>query len=163
VIIGLSIVGCPPVTTPLSVVVVAIPTSGTAPLTVLATATPAGGTAPYTFSWTSAPGGAIAKPTEASTNVLFATAGTYTITCTVTDSAGQTASGSAQVTVSAPITGNAANGLTIFNARCIGCHPVAATLQPNLVVNDLGTINAAMAGITLTDQEVADLKAFLSQ
>jgi hypothetical protein len=91
---------CPPPPPALSVGVTANPTSGSPPLVVLATATPTGGTTPYTFSWTSAPGGLIGAPTSSSTNVTFAIAGTYTVTCTVTDSASQTASNSAQVVVS---------------------------------------------------------------
>ncbi len=162
-IIGLSIVGCPAPTPTPSVTVTVNPTSGNPPLTVLATTTPSGGTAPYTYLWTSAPGGAIVKPTEASTNIVFATAGTYTVTCTITDAMSQIASASAQVTVSAAIVGDPVAGLNLFNQRCIGCHPFAATLNANLVVNDLGTVNAAMTGIVLTDQEVADVKAFLSQ
>lgn len=163
VFVMLGICGCPAPSPTLSVAVTANPTSGNPPLTVLATATPSGGTAPYFYLWTSAPGGAIAKPNEASTNVVFATAGTYTITCTITDSVGQVASASAQVNVATPIVGDPVAGLTLWNQRCVGCHPIKALVQPNLVVSDLGTLSPAMNGIILTDQQVADIKAYLAQ
>lgn len=93
--------GCPTPTPPpaLSAAVTVSPTSGNPPLAVLATATPSGGVAPYTFQWTSVPGGLIAVPTSASTNITYAIVGTYTVTCTITDSAAQTATGSALITV----------------------------------------------------------------
>jgi mono/diheme cytochrome c family protein len=59
-------------------------------------------------------------------------------------------------------TGDTAAGEALFNARCIGCHPNPADVSATAVVNDLGTINPAMTGVTLTDQEAADVKAYLS-
>ncbi len=60
-------------------------------------------------------------------------------------------------------TGDAAAGQTLFSQECSGCH-TAAALAParSRITNDLGTINAAMNGITLTDQQVADLQAYLA-
>jgi PKD repeat protein len=139
-------------------------------LTVLATATPSGGTEPYTYQWSSAPGGLIGAPTAASTNVTFAVVGTYTVTCTVTDSANQTASDSVEIVVSTTpaITGDAAAGQALFTSKgCSGCHPgigpaltaaSAAKVSTNLGAS-AGGIHAA---ITLTAQEVADIQAFLA-
>ncbi len=61
------------------------------------------------------------------------------------------------------VTGDAAAGETLFDDECSACH-TAEDLAPsaNLIVNDLGTINAAMDGLTLTDQQVADLQAYLA-
>ena len=58
--------------------------------------------------------------------------------------------------------GNVTAGETKFNATCATCHS-AASLRgaASLVTNDLGTLTSAMAGITLTDQEVADVRAYL--
>ena len=58
-----------------------------------------------------------------------------------------------------------------YDTACAACHS-AGTYDPtgpfanlagkqNLIVSNLGTINAAMP-ITLTPQEVLDMKAFLS-
>ncbi len=159
---GLGVQGCAPVVPELAVEVAANPATGTAPLTSVATATVSGGVAPYIYLWTSAPGGVIAKPLQASTNIVFAIAGTYTVTCTVTDSAGTIKSASATVTVEAA--GDAAAGQALFTQTCIGCHPSPAALKPaaNQITNNMGSINPAMNGITLTDQQVADLQAYLN-
>lgn len=59
-------------------------------------------------------------------------------------------------------------GRTIVDERCTGCHrtpgfPAALTAaDADLVVNNLESISPAMFGITLTDQDVADVKAFLA-
>jgi len=110
VVVGLSMDGCAPVVPELSVAVTADPTTGTVPLNVVATAAANGGVAPYIYVWTSAPGGLIAKPLQSSTNVAFAVTGTYTVTCTVTDSSGQTASGQATVTVTPVDDGQGGDG-----------------------------------------------------
>jgi mono/diheme cytochrome c family protein len=60
------------------------------------------------------------------------------------------------------LTGDVAAGSQLFAARCTGCHGAASNVPEDLVTNNLGTIDPAMAGITLTDQEVADLQAFLA-
>lgn len=54
-------------------------------------------------------------------------------------------------------------GQTKFNSICINCH-IAAFLAPNAdrITNDMGTVNSRMSGITLTDQEVSDLQAYLA-
>jgi hypothetical protein len=62
---------------------------------------------------------------------------------------------------------NAANGQTTWNAQCISCHngtiaPTAANSSPGAVVNSLGSIDSSMNGITLTNQEVADIQAYLA-
>ncbi len=62
--------------------------------------------------------------------------------------------------------GAAAAGETLFNSRCIGCHVAgAASIVEDRarITNDMGTVNAAMTGVTLTDQEVADLQALAAQ
>jgi mono/diheme cytochrome c family protein len=58
--------------------------------------------------------------------------------------------------------GDATAGQTKFNASCVNCHS-AASLRgtASFVTNDLGTLTPAMTGITLTDQEVADVRAYL--
>ncbi len=73
-----------------------------------------------------------------------------------TDDDGTTNGGSGLV-------GNATAGETDFNTMCAVCH-TAATLagSADSIVTDMGTVNAAMSAITLTDQQVADLKAFLA-
>ena len=63
-----------------------------------------------------------------------------------------------------PVTGggDATAGQAKFTADCATCHS-AASLRgaSSLVTNDLGTLTPAMSGITLTDQEVANVRAFL--
>lgn len=63
-----------------------------------------------------------------------------------------------------PVTtgGDASAGQSKFAASCATCHS-AASLKgaSSRVVNNLGSLTPAMTGITLTDQEVADIKAFL--
>ncbi|MEM3454484.1 MAG: PKD domain-containing protein [Thermoproteota archaeon] len=62
-------------------------------------ASPSGGTPPYTYSW-SASGGTISAPTSSSTDIKWSSTGTKTVSVTVTDSTGRTASASMDVTVS---------------------------------------------------------------
>jgi mono/diheme cytochrome c family protein len=62
-----------------------------------------------------------------------------------------------------PITGNVTNGQTLFNQECASCH-TAAFLKSvsNNIISNLGSLNAAMNGLTLTSQQIADLQAFLA-
>ena len=58
--------------------------------------------------------------------------------------------------------GNVTAGETKFNASCATCHSAGALRgAASLVTNDLGTLTPSMTGITLTDQEVTDVKAYL--
>ncbi len=65
-----------------------------------------------------------------------------------------------------PITlvGDPVAGEELYNTTCSQCHTLAF-LQANsgLIISDLGTLNPAMAGIILTDQQIADLEAFLAK
>jgi hypothetical protein len=63
-----------------------------------------------------------------------------------------------------PLTGDALAGQTLYNQMCASCHPFPSLLKPSAdnIVNNLGTINPAMAGITLTNQQIAQLQAFLA-
>jgi cytochrome c553 len=68
--------------------------------------------------------------------------------------------------------GNATDGQALYDEQCGFCH-AAGAYDPNaeiasnlagdgtLLVPDLGTIDTAMSGILLTEQEIADLAAFL--
>jgi hypothetical protein len=68
--------------------------------------------------------------------------------------------------------GNAVNGEQIYDTDCSFCHS-AGTHDPvselasdlagdgALLVSDLGALSSAMNGMTLTDQDIADLAAFL--
>jgi hypothetical protein len=59
--------------------------------------------------------------------------------------------------------GDATAGAALFELVCARCH-AAVLLKPiaNLIVPDLGALSPAMSGITLTGQEIADLRAFLA-
>lgn len=68
--------------------------------------------------------------------------------------------------------GNAADGQAYYDAQCSFCHaagahdptgPIASDLAGDgaLLVSDLGTIDGAMDGMLLTDQDIANLAAFL--
>jgi cytochrome c553 len=76
------------------------------------------------------------------------------------------------VTLSCPCGGNAANGQDLYDTQCGFCHSagahdpvseIASDLAGDgaLLVGDLGTLSSAMDGIALTDQDIADLTAFL--
>ncbi|HVP11435.1 MAG TPA: hypothetical protein VMV94_09650 [Phycisphaerae bacterium] len=64
------------------------------------------------------------------------------------------------------LVGNATAGQTLYTSTrsAAQCHPSAAALKPfaGLITNNMGTINPAMSGITLTNQQIADLRAFLA-
>jgi PKD repeat protein len=75
---------------PLGVTSSASLTSGSAPMPVAFTGTPSGGTAPYTYDWNYGDGtahGTVQNPSH-----TYTSAGTYSATLTVTDSASHTAS-----------------------------------------------------------------------
>lgn len=68
----------------------------------------------------------------------------------------------------AGLTGRASAGQTFYtNQGCADCHngttaKTAAHMDAGKVVNDLGSISSQMDMFTLTDQEVADIKAYLT-
>ena len=63
-----------------------------------------------------------------------------------------------------PGNGDATAGQATFNQRCSGCHAAPDLAgSENIITNDMVTVNVAMAGITLTDTEVANLRAFIAQ
>jgi PKD repeat protein len=70
---------------PLAAAASGTPTTGNAPLKVAFTGSATGGTAPYTFSWSFGDG--TAPSTAQNPSHTYATAGNYTATLTVTDSA----------------------------------------------------------------------------
>lgn len=68
--------------------------------------------------------------------------------------------------------GNAVNGEQIYDTDCSFCHSAGAHDPTSefasdlagdgaLLVTDLSTLSSEMSGITLTDQDIADLTAFL--
>ena len=76
------------------------------------------------------------------------------------------------------LTGDATRGQDIYNngtnnaTACATCHTLgtvdtqgfADDLKQHVddIDNDLGSLNTAMTGMTLTDQEIADLKAYIN-
>jgi hypothetical protein len=59
--------------------------------------------------------------------------------------------------------GDAAVGATEFDLTCARCHAAfEIKLFSNLIVNNMGSVNPAMKGILLTDQQIADIRAFLA-
>ena len=62
-----------------------------------------------------------------------------------------------------PLTGDPVAGATFFVDVCSRCHS-AAFVKPfaDLITFNMGDVNPAMTGIVLTDQEIADLKAYLA-
>ena len=135
---------------------------------------PDDGPQPLTYAWTlEVPAGSMATLANADTATPTFTAdldGDYTAILVVNDGQDDSAPDAANVTASAP-SGSFEAGRLKYDADCAGCH-AAGTYDPqgfagdiagtgNLLVNDLGTINAGMNGIMLTDQEILDLQAFL--
>jgi hypothetical protein len=61
------------------------------------------------------------------------------------------------------LVGSATAGATDFTSLCSGCH-AAAALKPfaGNIVSNLGSLNPAMNGITLTAQQIADIQAYLA-
>lgn len=81
----------------LSTTATASPTSGTALLTVSFTASASGGTSPYAYSWNF--GDQSATSAQQNPTHAYPSAGTFTATLTVMDSAGKTAQATATITV----------------------------------------------------------------
>ena len=91
---------------PLQATATAVPTSGQIPLTVAFTGTATGGTPPYSYSWDFGDGSA--KSTAQNPSHTYTTAGTYTATLTVTDSASPANTATSSVTITAsPVQGTA--------------------------------------------------------
>jgi hypothetical protein len=60
------------------------------------------------------------------------------------------------------LVGDPAAGEAFYVLECQRCHTtVELKVFSNLIVNDLGTLDAQMEGLLLTDQEIANLQAFL--
>lgn len=101
-------------TTPLSATASGTPKTGNAPLSVSFTGSATGGTAPYSYSWNFGDGSATS--TAQNPSHTYNTAGTYTATLTVTDSASPAKTATSSVTITAsPIAGTppgAPTGLT---------------------------------------------------
>jgi multiple sugar transport system substrate-binding protein len=94
---------------PLTVIASVNPTSGPIPLTVSFKAVPIGGTAPYSFQWDFGDG--TPTSTERTPTHNYTSAGTYTATITITDSAEATTSDTITIkaTPATPVT------LTVFS------------------------------------------------
>ena len=139
---------------------------------------PDAGPSPLSYSWVldTVPAGSTATLANANTASPTFTAdmdGTYTATLVVNDGADDSAPDSVIVTATTPGGGGSfAAGQADYDTRCAGCHDagthdssggfagdIAGT--GSLLVNDLGTLNGAMDGIILTNQEILDLQAFL--
>lgn len=61
------------------------------------------------------------------------------------------------------VTADANAGAEKFQATCQRCHTATSIKsEASRITNNMATVSLAMSGITLTDQEVADLKAFLA-
>ena len=60
--------------------------------------------------------------------------------------------------------GSVSAGQALYAQSCTGCHPSPSALAPaaSLITTNLGSLNPAMNSITLTDQQVADLQAYLA-
>jgi PKD repeat protein len=89
--------------TPLSASATGSPSTGNAPLTVNFTGSATGGTAPYTYSWNFGDG---TTSTSQNPSHTYSTAGTYTATLTVTDSASPANTATSQVTTNVSAVGN---------------------------------------------------------
>jgi len=104
--------------TPLSASASATPTSGVAPLSVSFTGSASGGTSPYTYSWAFGDG---STSTAQDPTHTYSSAGTYTATLTVKDSAGHTATSSVTITVSAGTASCAGETITVSFGSVKAC------------------------------------------
>ncbi len=89
--------------TPLSASAHGSPSTGNAPLTESFTGSATGGTAPYTYSWNFGDG---TSSTTQNPSHTYGTAGTYTATLTVTDSASPANTATSQVATTVSAVGN---------------------------------------------------------
>ncbi|TDU01924.1 PKD repeat protein [Streptomyces sp. 846.5] len=89
--------------TPLSASAKGSPTTGNAPLTETFSGSATGGTAPYTYGWNFGDG---SSSTAQNPSHIYSTAGTYTATLTVTDSASPANTATSQVTTTVSAVGN---------------------------------------------------------
>lgn len=80
--------------------------------------------------------------------------------CPTPDNGNSNGSGNTNANDSAA---SAERGRQKFDASCSACHPASyvATYREH-IVTDLGTLGSSMQGITLTEQEVADLMEYLA-
>jgi PKD repeat protein len=117
---------------PLVVSVSASPSAGYAPLTTALSAQASGGYAPYFYSWNFGDGSNFSG-TGSSVAHTYGSAGTYDAVATVTDSAGQVATGSAWISVWSPGNGTG-NGtgpqleLSVSGSPVMGPAPLTSTL-----------------------------------
>lgn len=65
-------------------------------------------------------------------------------------------------TFAPPLVGDVARGLQLWTGNnCLGCHNSLGIPNPQRVTNYMGTVDGQMDNFVFTDQEVADLKAYL--
>lgn len=90
-----------------SVTITPSTTSGDAPLTVSFSSNVDGGVSPFSYSWNYGDG---STDTDSTTQHTYQNAGTYTVTLTVTDDAGQTGSSSVVISAKQPFLGVGTGG-----------------------------------------------------
>jgi cytochrome c2 len=110
---------------------------------------------------------ALQCPCDGSTTTTSTTAST-TLVSTTTTIVTTTSTSTTTTTLDDPLV----SGRELYDSVCAGCHRAGSHdtsgFAPDLagkgsrVVNNLGSIDAAMSSITLTNQEVADVAAFLN-
>jgi mono/diheme cytochrome c family protein len=116
----------------------------------------------------------LACPCAGTTTTTLPEGSTSTSTTTTTSltSTTVTSTTTTSSTTTTTLGGSVAAGRSIYDSRCSVCHVAgshdtegfAPNLEGkgNLVVNNLSTIDPMMSGITLSNQEVRDVKAFLN-
>ncbi len=61
------------------------------------------------------------------------------------------------------VTGDPVAGQADFDQMCAACHtPASLAGRQDVITNNLATVNIGKIGMTLTNQQVADLRAFLA-